>query len=95
MVYQNSNQPNNKCYTGIVIEINMEEYIREITLLQIIRAIKINAKILLLLMVLISIAVILISMAVNEDQENLYHTTAAIQINNYATNSFYNWTFYT
>lgn len=65
----------------------MKENIKEITLSQIIKAIKINARALLIFTAVISLIVILISLAVNEDQGS-YQTTAAIQINNYAANSY-------
>lgn len=66
----------------------MQEYIREITLSQMVKAITINIKTLFIIMFTLGIIIIFISLAINKYHEQVFTTTGAIQINNYAANTY-------
>ena len=66
----------------------MEEYIREVTLPHILKALKINLRMLLMILLLLSVMVVTLLIINNKIKHHIYSATGAIQINNYVPNNY-------
>ena len=65
----------------------MEEYIREITLPHILKTLKINLRVLSIIIIALSILFIMLFMVNNKRQHKIYKAVGAIEVNNYVPNN--------